>query len=105
MIARLKEEENGDSTDQFEVFRINDHTFQEMITCGIGNIFRKILILNARNVLSIDKQLYNKIKFMECLTIIEQDDKELTQFRDIQTGKLELRSKAHHKHFHKELEL
>lgn len=50
MLARLKEEELGDLADQFELFRMNDHAFQQLISDGMGNIFHKIMQLNIRDV-------------------------------------------------------
>ena len=49
-VAKLKEEELGDLSDQFELFRMNDHAFQTMITDGMGNIFNRIMQLNVQEL-------------------------------------------------------
>jgi hypothetical protein len=49
-LAHLKEKELGDLADQFELFRMNDHAFQQLIADGMGNIFHKVMQLNMRDV-------------------------------------------------------
>lgn len=39
LLAKMKEDELGDMNDQFELFRMNDHAFQALISDGMGNIF------------------------------------------------------------------
>ena len=85
-IARLKEEENHDTSDQFEVFRVNDHTFQELLSNPISNIFQKILALNVGNVKNEDRQLYNRIKYLECMDIMNAKREDVVSVVDRNTG-------------------
>lgn len=62
-IAKLKELELGDLSDQFELFRMNDHAFQQMISDGMGNIFQRIMQLNVKELKHQDLVAYVKLKF------------------------------------------
>lgn len=62
-IAKLKEQELGDLSDQFELFRMNDHAFQQMISDGMGNIFERIMQLNVKELKHQDLVAYVKLKF------------------------------------------
>ena len=62
-IAKMKELELGDLSDQFELFRINDSAFQQMISDGMGNIFQKIMQLNVKELKQRDLIAYVKLKF------------------------------------------
>lgn len=73
-LAKLKEDELGDLADQFELFRMNDHAFQQLISDGMGNIFHKIMQLNIRDVRSKDLVVYIKLKFQQAVEITDQKD-------------------------------
>ena len=42
-IAKYKDEELGDSADWFELYRMNDHAFQDIIGSDFQNVFKKVI--------------------------------------------------------------
>lgn len=73
-VAQQKETELGDLKDQFELFRMNDHAFQQMICDGMGNIFERIMQLNVKELKRKDLAAYIKLKFQQASDIQEMQD-------------------------------